>query len=187
MIPILRCSSSESAANLLVQFFPRVLIQAHYDNYTRVRFRPDALRDERVFFGKVPSQIKRWHERGGCLVSWRRVDAMEGAHDAIVFAECPKSMDALYVATRLTSCLCVVWEPPTWRLHEETIAKRHREAHPSRYARQVRKLAIIRGVIEAAPTLTRDYLERRYARGSSRALPAPAPPADAATPSDTAH
>jgi len=185
VIPIVRTHRPESAVNLLLKYHRLVLVQAHYDNYVRVRFRPDRVRDERVYFGKVPSQIKKWRERGGCLVSWRRVDAKEGAHDALVFAECPKSLEQVYAAAALTRSLAVIYMPTSWRQHEATIAKRHKDAHPSKYVRQIKRLTILRDMLETMPMLTRDYLDRRFSRAPSRMLSAPASPEAVALPSGT--
>lgn len=188
MIEIARAARPEAAANLLLRQFRHVLVQAHYDNTVRIRFRADMVTDRRVYFGKVASQIKRWQEKGGCLISWRRVDNMEGEHDAILFAECPKSLDAIHMATRRTRHLAVVWLPPTWRLHEETIAKRHKDKHPGKYVRQVRKLDLLRGILERAPLLSRDFLDRRFAPpalAASRPSGAPASREAAAPAPDT--
>ena len=48
----------ESAANIMVHRMRRVLIRAYYDTqaHMRIRFRADLLRDQLVFFDKVPSQ-----------------------------------------------------------------------------------------------------------------------------------
>lgn len=158
-----RCRRPETAVNRLLRYFPRVLVQAHYDNDIRVRFRADLVKDDRVFFAKVDSQIKRWQERGGCLVSWRRVDGREGEHEAIVFSECPKSLESVYTATRFTKTLAVLYQPPTWRPHEETLRRRHGE-HQSKQARALRRLAMLRDFMTAYPFLTVARLDRQYAR-----------------------
>lgn len=163
MIPVYRCRRPETAANQLLRYFQRVLVQAHYDNDIRVRFRADFVKDDRVYFAKVESQIKRWQERGGCLISWRRVDGHEGEHEAIVFSECPKSLEAVYSATRFTAKVAVIYQPPTWRPHEETIARRHVE-HPSKQRRALRRLAMLRDFMTAYPFLSLQRLDRQYAR-----------------------
>lgn len=162
-------------------------MQAHYDNYTRIRFRADMVRDERVFFGKVPSQIRKWRERGGCLVSWRRIDGKEGENDAILFAECPKSMDSLHSSIGFTAHLAVIYAPPTWRAHDATIAERFKD-RPNKMLKATRRLDIMKAVVAEAPELTLDYLTRRFSRlAPSQPSPAPESPEGAARPSDIAH
>ena len=178
MIPLLRTDSPETAANLLAKNFRRVLIMCHYDNRPRIRFRADKLKDERVFFGKVPSQIKFWQERGGCLISWRRVDGLEGPHEALLFAECPKSMEGIYYASRFTSQLAVVYMPPTWIVHENTIRNRHEEKRPEKFARQMHRFDILKTIIPNLPALTPRYLEARLARGSFQSSSSPERPGD---------
>lgn len=184
MIPLVRTYRPERAVNLLLKRFRCVLVQAHYDNYTRIRFQADRVRDERVFFGKVPSQVKRWHERGGCLVSWRRVDGQEGENDAIVFAECPRSLEGIYASIGLTRHLAVVTMPPTWRIHEGTVAQRYQDS-PNKLAKHTRRLTILRDMLSATPLLTRDFLDRHFSPAeSSPPSPAPGLPAGAAPLSD---
>lgn len=175
MIPIARTSKPESAATLLAQTFRHVLVQMHHDNHTRIRFRADLVRDERVFFGKVASQIVRWREQGGVLISWRRVDGKEGAHDALLFAESPKSLEDIYKRSLLTRSLVVVYTPPTWRPHEETIAARTQEQHPSRGVRRLKNFRILTDTLADKPILSRPYLSRllRAPQASSRPLFAP--------------
>lgn len=175
MIPIVRTHRPESAVNLLLRRFQSVLVQAHYDNYTRIRFRADLVKDPRVFFGKVPTQIRKWHADGGCLISWRRVDGKEGESDAILFAEAPKSMEGIYAGIGLVRHLAVVYVPPTWRPHELTIRQRHADAHEAKCARQLKRLRIMRDVLDRSPLLTLDFLDRLLARQeASQPLSAPA-------------
>lgn len=188
MIPLARTHRPEAAATLLLRYFRTVLVQAHYDNYTPIRFRADLVKDDRVFFGKTASQIKRWHERGGCLVSWRRVDGKEGENDALLFAECPKSFEGVYAATGFTAQLAVIYVPPTWRPHEATIAQRHKDAHPAKHLRQVKRLKILRDQLPSMPLLTQEFLDLRFSRLAP--LPpksAPESPEAAARSADTIH
>lgn len=156
MIPLYRTRRMESSANLLVKHCQRVLVRAAYDNYVRIRFRADMLKDPRCYFNKVASQRKRWDEGGGALITWRN-DNREGAHEAILFAECPKSIDALYRAAQSTAILGVVYEPPTWRQHEQQIVKRH-TGKPGKLKRQMERLRIVRVFVETLPELTRPRL-----------------------------
>lgn len=169
----------EWSANLLLEHFRLVLIRAAYDNYVRIRFRADDVEDPRLYFGKVPSQFAKWRANGGALITWRNSNR-EGAHDAIIFVECPKSLKEMERASVNTRSVGVVYAPPTWRLHEQQIIKRHPHGSRKR-ARQLEKLALMRYFVEHLPELTRDRLRRLCARrGWSLSSSSPGSPAVAA-------
>lgn len=173
----------EWATNLLLEHFRKVLVRAAYDNYVRIRFRADDVTG-RLYFGKVPSQFRKWEENGGALITWKN-NNREGAHDAIVFVECPKSLKSLERASVNTVSLGVIYEPPTWRLHEQQIIKRHPHGSRKR-SRQLEKLALMRYFVEHLPELTRDRLRRLCARrGWSLSSSSPESPAAAARSADT--
>lgn len=176
----------ESAANLLVKHFKLVLVRAAYDNYVRIRFRADDLRDPRCYFNKVSSQRKRWHETGGALITWKN-NNLEGPHDVILFVECPKSIDAIYRAVQNTATLGVIYEPPSWRNHEQQIAKRHKDKHPRKFVRQFERLRITQAFVETLPEFSRPRLLTllRARAASSRSLSSPAQSEAAAPLSDT--
>ncbi len=142
----------EPAANLLVKHFRQVLIRASYENHTRIRFRADDLRDPRCFFNKTASQRKKWEERGGALITWRD-DNREGPHDAILYVECPKSMEHLYRAQLATRTIGVVYEPPTWAPFDALLHWRHHE-HPAKLRRQLERLEIMKGFVAQLPQFT---------------------------------
>lgn len=191
MIPFSTTTRAETAANRLLDHFRHVLVQAYYDNNDaqRIRFRADLVTHPRVYFGKVPSQIRQWRKTGGLLISWRRVDAKEGPHDALLFMECPKSIEGMYKGAHLTRHLAVIYVPPTWRVHEDTIIGRHKNAHPSKFQRQMKRLEIVRDYVKSLPVLTQIYLARqqraRAAQAQSSSSFSPSPPADAAPPAYT--
>lgn len=166
----------EWATDLLLEHFREVLVRAAYDNYVRIRFRADDVKDSRFYFGKVPSQFAGWRRTGGALLTWRN-DNREGPHDAIVLAECPKSIRLLERFTASTRYVGVIYMPPTWRNHEQQIIKRHPEGSRKR-VRQLKNLEIMRYFAEHLPELTRDRLRRLCARqgwslsSSSRESPA---------------
>ena len=149
----------ESAANVLLSHFKHVLVRAAYDNYVRIRFRADAVRNGRVYFNKVVSQHKSWRETGGALITWKNSN-LEGPCDAIVLVECPKSLDALYRAIKNTASVAVIYEPPSWRQHEQQIAKRHKEKHPRKSARQLERLVMIQDFVQRLPEFTKRRLRR---------------------------
>lgn len=150
----------EWAANVLVELCGKVLVRAAYEvsDKMRIRFRADRLEDPRCFFNKVPSQRKRWHDRGGALITWRNRND-EGPHAAILFVECPKSMEQIYRATLTTSTVGVIYEPPTWRPLEETLSKRH-DGKPAKLNRQMERLRIVQAYVEALPEFSRQRLVR---------------------------
>ncbi len=167
----------ESAANLLLRHFRHVLIRAAYDNYTRIRFRADDVEDERVYFAKVESQIKKWRDNGGALITWKNTN-QEGPHDAILFVECPKTMWAIHRATRNTAHVGVIYIPPSWRLHDETLAYRHR-SRPVKLARAQRRMEQVKA-LELLPEITAASLRRTLrAQGLSQSSCAPESPAGA--------
>lgn len=186
MVPLYRTRNMESAANLLCKHFRHVLVRALYANSIRIRFRADGIKDPRVFFNKVPSQHKRWREKGGVLITWRSTN-LEGPHDAIVFVECPKFLDMIQAATRETRVVGVIYQPPTWRPHEERIAKLYKEAKPSKYRRHMRRLSMMRDWVERLPWFTSRALQtllRARAR-LSRSSAAPESPVGAEHPAGT--
>jgi hypothetical protein len=152
----------EWAANVLLEQFRMVLIRAAYDNYVRIRFRADDVKDKRLYFGKVPSQFRKWREKGGALITWKN-NNREGEHDAIVFVECPKSLKELERASVNTKSVGVIYAPPTWRMHEQQIIKRHPHGSRKR-ARQLEKLSLMRYFVEHLPELTRPRLRSLCAR-----------------------
>ena len=183
MIPLYRTHRMESAANLLVKHCRQVLVFAAYDNYVRIRFRADKMRDPRCYFNKVPSQRLAWEKNGGALITWRN-DGTEGQHDAILFVECPKSIERLVAAIKPTRLLGVIYEPPTWRQHEQQIAKRFSD-RPNKFKKHMKRLRVMQDFVARLPEFSRYRLQRALA-ASARSSPAHALPAAAALPSDTA-
>ncbi len=176
----------ESAANLLVKHFRQVLVRACYDSHIRIRFRADKLIDPRVYFNKVPTQLRKWEKNGGVLITWKNKN-QEGPHDAIVFVECPRRLETIVDACKNTRSVGVIYDPPTWRMFEETIQKRH-AARPVKIARHMRRLAATLAFVERLPFFTQRALTNLL-RSSPAAAPlsssSPARPEGAARPSGT--
>lgn len=177
----------EREANRLVAQFRHVLVRAVYDNYVRIRFRADAMRDPRLFFNKVPSQHKRWLERGGALITWRNTNK-EGPHDAIILVECPRSVEALFKACAATRTVGVIYEPPSWRHHEATIMKRHGK-RPAKLRRHLRRLEVMRSFVSQLPVFTPGRLQTllRARAAASRSSSSPESLGASAPTSDTRH
>lgn len=160
----------EWSANLLVRHYRLVLIRAAYMNYTRIRFRADHLVDERVFFDKVVSQRERWVEAGGAIISYKYT-VMPLDHDAILFVECPKFLRMMNAAWQNTKSVAVIYEPPTWKPHEEQIRRVCEGYNPGRLRRHLEELSITRGFVEQLPEITAQRLEtlkRRAQEAASR-------------------
>lgn len=183
----------EWAADQLAKRFRHVIVRAIYTNYTsgqdlRIRFRADDLKCENIFFDRTSSQRKRWQERGGILICWQNDSnrPLEGEHDAVLFAECPPRIDAIYRFTNGATRACaVVYEPVSWVPHDTIVRSRHHE-HPYKLARSLERLGIVRAFVERSPTLTPMNLDRLCARlEASRWLSAHESPASAARSADT--
>jgi hypothetical protein len=165
LIPLYRTQHMEQAANLLVKHYRLVLVRAAYDNYVRIRFRADDLTDARCYFNKVESQHTSWLKNGGALITWKNTNR-EGPHDAIVFVACPKSLQALSEARVSTKSLGVIYEPTSWRNHEQQLAKRFKDRHPRKHQRAFERLEYMKLFVSGLPEFTQ---ERLYSL-----LPAPA-------------
>ena len=171
----------ESAANLLVKHCRHVVVRAAYDNYVRIRFRADSMIDPRCYFNKVPSQFKKWRETGGALISWRN-RVTEGPYDAIVLAECPASMEIMLRLIEQTTTLAVIYEPPSWKLHEEKIERRF-SGRPNKLRKHRMRLHVMRTFMANLPVFSRPRL-RSVLAASARSSRAHEQPEGAALPSD---
>lgn len=168
MIPLYRTSSSEAAVNTLLRHFRHVRVDCAYMNVVRgldkrVRFKPDKIMDQRVYFAKVPSQVERWREHGGALICWTWRNDLEC--DAMLWAEAPKRMEALHPATGVVRSVGVIYEPPSWNAYEEIITARH-GAHPAKMRRQLRSLEIVQYYVAGLPILTSPAMVRLCARSA---------------------
>jgi hypothetical protein len=112
----------EWSANLLIKHYRHVVIRQAFMNKTRIRFRADFVVDERLFFNKVPSQWEKWKNQGGGLISYK-FPPEPFPHEAILFVECPKFIWMMRRAIVNTKDIVVLYEPPTWKPHEEQIAR----------------------------------------------------------------
>ena len=180
MIQLYKTARAETAANILLQHFRAVRIDCAYMNVTRgldkrVRFRADDVKTAKVYFAKVPSQIKRWQERGGALICWTWRGDIEC--DAMLFAEAPKRMEQLRPATRAVRSVGVIYEPPSWVPYVEVIAQRHKD-HPGKLRRLQRSLTIMQDYVADLPVLTHRAMRSLLARqAASRSSPSPESPA----------
>ena len=168
----------EWAANVLCDHFQHVVVWTNYVSGRQPRFRADNVKAS-VYFCKTVSQRDAWRKNGGAFISWdHRVEV--GPHDAALFACCPLSLDRLDKTSQQTLVLAVVYIPPTWRLHEDVLARRYEERPYMRRAGQDRLLRL-RAVVETAPHFSRQALARLRARPvTSQSSFSPGSPAGAA-------
>lgn len=163
----------EPAVDLLVANFHTVLVIGCFYCYPRIRLRADLLKDKRIWFSRTKYQIEHWHKEGGVILTYNKM-LEEGDHDAIFFIECPRSQHLLDVACQKTRHAGAVFIPPTWRIHEESLA-RHMAGKSERWQQGGRDdLARMIQLAESFPTLTQRNLDRlRLARESSQSSSAP--------------
>lgn len=122
MIPLYRTPKMEQAVNTLAKHFRQVVVDTTYWCIPAIRFRPDMIHAASVYFARVPSQIVLWQNRGGVLIRWNRKTEI-GSYDAILFAECPRSVEYLDRYSSGARSIVVVYEPPTWRVHAQSVQK----------------------------------------------------------------
>lgn len=158
MIPVYKTQKPEQIVNAMAKQFPRVVVDARYWNIMPIRFRPDLLHG-RVYFAKTPSQITQWQNNGGVLVRWHSSHFV-GPHDAILYAECPRSIEMLDRYARETSILCVVYQPHSWRPHFMTVYERTKEKTPGQKQTAIEALERVHQLVEGSPTLSPASLAR---------------------------
>ncbi len=189
MIPVYRTRHPENAVTALLDSGLKVLVNCVYENYERghdmrVRFRADLVRDERIFFAKVYSQQRRWKERGGAIIAWTWAHSLAHYADAIVYQECPKSMEMLWKSAE-AGVLAVVYQPPSWIAYE-TILRERKAGKPKKLSIALTKWATVRDYVDGCPRLTSQSLGRLLARMErARSSPSRGSPAGAVRSPDT--
>ncbi len=158
MIPVYRTSNMEQAVNMLAREFRQVLVDAYYDMRPRIRFRPDSI-TSRVYFAKVPSQILSWQNTGGVIVRWSR-RIVVGPHDAVLFAECPRTIHFIDRLARDTRTVAVVYCPPTWKAHFDTIGQRAEKKKEGRRRAEMDALGRVKQFVEGSERFTPSVLAR---------------------------
>ena len=121
MIPIYRAGKMEPAVNLMAKHIRNVLVDTSLWVRPNITIRSNMI-DCAVYFDRVPSQGVLWQNNGGVLI--RRNRNIDYDNDAIFFCECPRSIEILDRAARLTRSFVVVYQPPTWRPFFDTVEKR---------------------------------------------------------------
>src|SRR5258708_948619 len=159
MISVYRTSDMEQAANLLGKNFRQVLVDAVYYCEPKIRIQADKLTTAQVYFDRTDSQVTRWQDSGGILIQWYR-DRAKGEYEAMLFAECPRSIALLDRYADGARWIAVVYEPPTWRVHHDTVKLRMEERKPEKCRRSLIALERVQQLVESAPALTPASLAR---------------------------
>lgn len=131
---ILRATKLEAAATLLAKHYPRVLVRATHSLKNPIRLRADKVKGARIYFARPrsrDSQIARWQEHGGILIS-TLFDYQEGPHDALLLVECPMSLAALSAPLKDTGTVAAIYRSPSWRAHADEIKHRYPPAQVCR-------------------------------------------------------
>lgn len=168
----------EAAANLLIANYRSVLIRCCYANVGKaIRFRADSVHDYRCYFAKVRSQHVKWRETGGALITFLNGNK-EGPHDAILIAECQHALEPLVNAISNTSKVGVIYEPPTWKQHEDELVRRYAN-NPRKLAVRVAQLEAVKLFLPSLPEFTQAAIRdlsraQAEASQSSSALVLPA-------------
>lgn len=106
-----------------------------------------------VFFARVPSQIKTWHEKGGCIVSWnRQIDV--GPHDAMILVQAPRMVRLLYRDLQQTRHLAIIARRYRWEPFIEKIRKRKIGKHPAEMKHALEEIHMMRRFVEDLPVFT---------------------------------
>lgn len=159
MTPIYRTSNMEAAVNLMAKNIRNVLLDASSWVRDRVRIRANLLEANCYFDAPgVTSQSVLWQNNGGILIRKDRTHDFD--NDAIFFQECPRSIEILDRAARLTRSFAVVYEPPTWRPFYESVDVRF--VHRSEKQRYMVRCHLdrMRQLLESSERFTPRVLER---------------------------
>lgn len=148
----------EQAVNMLAREFRLVLVDANYTMNPHIRFKPDSI-TERVYFAKVPSQILAWQNTGGVLVRWSR-KVVVGPSDAMLFAECPRTIHFIDRLAQDTRTVAVVYCPPTWKAHFQTVSSRCEKKKEGRRRSEMDALGRVKQFVEGSERFTPSVLAR---------------------------
>lgn len=153
MIPVYRTSNMEQAGNLLAKHFRQVLVDAAYYCRPAIRIQADKLTASRVYFDRTDSQVTLWQDSGGILIQWDRKRA-KGEYEAMLFAECPRSIELLDRYAEGSRWIVVVYAPPSWRMHFDTLKMRTAEKRAEKQRRMLTALERVQQFVEASPQFT---------------------------------
>jgi hypothetical protein len=144
----------EEDVKLLARHFRLVYVRRTHWTLAPIRIRVKLLNGEKLHRTYAHgSQEERWKKVGGVFLSSLN-NAPQFPFDVIYFQECPRNVE-LFDRFGQNARICgVVYQPPTWRLHEEAIAFRFAEKPPHLKQMAFDGLTRMRNLMEAAPMLT---------------------------------
>ena len=133
MAEIYHTFDMENAVRALLATNPHVIIYHHYANLRRIVIRSNLLWDIEQYrcrawdsFG--PLTIEKWRENGGLMVYHPTLfdkNCPFPETDAVLFIECPLSHRDFQELAAKVKREIVIFHPPSWRLHEETVEFRN--------------------------------------------------------------
>lgn len=156
ILPVFRTANVEHAANLLAKNFRQVLVDCIQYATPPIRFRADKITATRVYFAKVNSQITLWQNNGGVLIRWER-NKPTGPYEAILYNECPRSIEFVDRFAEDARWLIVVRQPVTWKPHFDSVKWRC-EKKPHRLRRYLEAVERAKQLIESSPRFTPEAL-----------------------------
>ena len=126
---IYQTDNMEAAMRRLGETNRNLLLYWNFKAVKPIRIRMNLTRDilcedARAWKPGAQATVDRWTQRGGTLI-WRphpiTAKAPVPACDAMLFTECPFQIDRFEHIIQSVRQEVVVYRPPTWQLHNETI------------------------------------------------------------------
>src|ERR1700681_3623437 len=137
----------------------QVVVDAAYYAIPKIRLRPDMLNADHIYFDRTKSQVTAWQSTGGVLIRWDRKTVC-GPFDALFYAECPRAIELLDRYAQEARWIVVVYQPPTWRVHFDTLAKRTAEKADRKKREMADALERMKQLLEYSDSFTSDALAR---------------------------
>jgi hypothetical protein len=159
MIPLYRSAKSEPTVNLLAKHLRQVVVDAAYWCKPAIRLRPDVLNADHIYFDRTKSQVIAWQSTGGVLIRWDRKTVC-GPFDAVFYAECPRAIELLDRYSQDARWINVVYQPPTWKQHLDTLAKRTADKPDRKKREMADALERMKQLLESSEPFTSDALAR---------------------------
>lgn len=120
---LFKTSNMEEAALLLAAYYDHVVIRNSYVVKNPIRFRHDLIDPAHPYILRADkafnSQREEWQKNGGILLSYRTDEGLQQPCDAMLLTECPLSVYELKMTARNVKNVVVVYQPPTWKGHED--------------------------------------------------------------------
>lgn len=130
-IPLYQTPDMEAAARVLIARNHYAVIHWQHTCYKRIRMRLDKLHDIPVTFVRVwdahrNEAYAQWRDTGGLMIYQPTFKVqMDIECEGMLFVECPTQSADYEKAVAHVSREVVVYRPPTWELHTETVLARY--------------------------------------------------------------